>query len=199
VAPVDSTFGAVELRVKSGPDIRLWDIQTGECHQIIKQDYVDYVCFFPLDPKHLISISGGKVWQWNISGQRIAPESKGSCFAFSLDGTQFVVCSGPVVKVQRSDSKEIVATFSIPSGEIKCCCFSPDNQAIAVAAGITVYIWDITSTDPHLLDIRKQVLSTEPIEICVAYVGLHSTTERGVCYVRLWTTCYQIQSKVCLY
>jgi len=133
--------------------VRLWDIQTGECHQIIEQeDDVDYVCFFPLDPKHLISISGGEIWQWDISGRRIAPESNGSCFAFSLDGTLFVVCDGPVFEVRRSDSKEIVATFSIPNDEIRCCCFSPDNQVIAVAADTTVYIWDITSTDPHLLE-----------------------------------------------
>jgi len=136
-----------------GNSIFLWDVQTGENHHMIMQEYrMDYVCFYPLDPKHLISISNGKIWQWDISGQKIAPESDGSCIAFSLDGAQFVVCSGSGVEVQRSDSKEIVATFSIPNDRISCCCFSPDNQAIAVAAGITVYIWDITSTDPHLLE-----------------------------------------------
>jgi len=132
--------------------VHLWDIQTGECDHIEQESTVMDVYFSPLNPKHLIYISDDKIWQWDISGQKFTPESDGSRFAFSLDGTQFVVCSGPVVKVQRSGSKEIVATFSIPSGGIKCCCFSPDNQAIAVAAGITAYIWNITGTDPQLVE-----------------------------------------------
>jgi len=34
----------------------LWDTQTGECHCIIKQEhFVYYICFSPLDSKHLIS------------------------------------------------------------------------------------------------------------------------------------------------
>ena len=146
----DCTIIASGSRDKS---VHLWDIQTGECHHTIEQeDSVTHVCFSPSDPKHLISISDGKIWQWNTSGQKTAPESDGSCIAFSPDGTQFAVCSGPVVEVQRSNSKEIAATFLIPNDRIRCCCFSPDNRAIAVAAGITVYIWDITSKGPHLLE-----------------------------------------------
>jgi len=133
--------------------IRLWNIQTGECHHIIEQNIrVGCVCFSPLDPKLLISSSGGKIQQWNIDGQRIASKSDGSHIAFSLDGTQLVVCNKSVVEVQNHDSKVIVAKFSVPNLKIECCCFSPDNRVIAVAAVRTIYVWDITSSDPHPLE-----------------------------------------------
>jgi len=134
--------------------VRLWDIQTGECHHIIKQeDSIDYVCFSPLDTRHLISISGGKVWQWDIHGQQIAPVYNGSHLAFSSDGTRFVMCNGSVVEVKSFHSHVIVAKFHMVNKNARCCCFSPDDRVIAVATGSTVYIWDITSSDPHLLEI----------------------------------------------
>jgi len=133
--------------------ICLWDVQTGECCHVIKQKSpVKYVCFFPLNPEHLISVSGGKIWQWDTSGQQIAPEHDGSHVAFSLDGIQFVVCNGSAVEVQVSDSKGIVAKFHAVNNNIGCCCFSPDNSAIAVATGSTVHIWDISNSDPYLLE-----------------------------------------------
>jgi hypothetical protein len=96
----------------SDKTIRLWDIQTGECHCIIQQESSVYsVHFFPLDPQHFISISDGKVWEWNIDGHKIAPEYDGSCAAFSSDGTKFVLCNGAAVQVQSSDSRAVVAEF----------------------------------------------------------------------------------------
>jgi len=133
--------------------IRLWDVQTGECHHLIQQeDSVEHVSFFPLDPKHLMSASGGKLWQWDIGGQQIAPEYDGSCITFSSDGTLFAVCNGPVVAVHSSDSKKIMAKFHIAKESVWHCCFSPDNRFIAVAAHNFAYIWNITGSDPHLLD-----------------------------------------------
>ena len=133
--------------------IRLWNIQTGECHQVIKsQNWVNCVCFSPLDPKFLISSSGGRICQWDIDGQKIVSESDGSHIAFSLDGTQLVVCNGSVVEVQSSDSKAIVAKFSIPNSYIRCCCVSPDNRLVAVTDVMDIYVWDITSLNPHLLE-----------------------------------------------
>ena len=133
--------------------ICLWDIQTGECYHIIEQeDIVDYICFFPSDPKHIIYTSGGKIWQWDIGGQQITSVYNGSHTAFSLDGTQFVVCNGSAVEVKSSGSRVIVAKFRMAYENISCCCFSPDNRVVAVAAGSTIYIWDISSSNPHLLE-----------------------------------------------
>jgi len=133
--------------------ICLWDLQTGGCHHIIEQkDDVGCVCFSPLDPKHLMFVSGGKIQQLDISSQQITPVSDGYYIAFSSDGSQFAVCNGSAVEVHNSYSKRIVAKFCVAGEGPGYCCFSPDNRAIAVASHVTIYIWDITSSDPHLLE-----------------------------------------------
>jgi len=132
--------------------ICLWDIQMGECHYTIKQkSYVSHVCFSPLDPKHLVSISENKIWHWNTCGQQTAPAYNGSYIAFSLDGTKFAVYSCPVIEVRSSDSNGIMAKLHIVE-KVQCCCFSPDNRVIAVAIDNIIRVWDITSSDPHLLE-----------------------------------------------
>ena len=142
-------------KIASGSDeknIHLWDIQTGQCHWTIKQQYrVEHVRFSPTDPQHIISISGDEVWQWDVNGHQIPPTYNGSHIAFSPDHAQFALCNGKVITVQNSDSRAILAEFTV-STKTKHCCFSPDGQLIAAAAGATAYIWDITSPDPHLVE-----------------------------------------------
>ena len=141
--------------IASGSDdktIRLWDVQTGECHHTIEQQKgVYYVSFFPLNPQHIISISGNKVWLWDIDSNQIAPTYDGSQIAFSLDGTQFALCNGETVEVWSS-SGETTAQLHATSSSTRHCCFSPDSRLIAVATGHSAYIWDITSSDPHLIE-----------------------------------------------
>ena len=131
--------------------IRLWDIQTGECHQTIEQWIVRDVCFSPKNSQYLISVSGNQVWQWNTNGNQIKPLCDGSHVAFSPDGTQFMSCNGRAVSIQSSDSGVITARFCVANDNVRCCCFSPDGRLVAVAVGSTTYIWDITSSDPHLV------------------------------------------------
>ena len=142
--------------IVSGSDdktIRLWDIQTGECHCIIQQESsVGLVCFFSLDHQHFISISGGKVQEWNIGGHRIPPEYDGSHAAFSFNGTKLILCNGAAIQVQSSDSRAIVAKFLTENAEIHSCCFSPDGRLVAIAAGYTAYVWDITNSEPCLIE-----------------------------------------------
>jgi WD40 repeat protein len=132
--------------------VRLWDIQTGECHHTISQkDWVKYVIFSPTNSQHLISISAGIVHQWNIDGHQVAPTFKAHSAAFSSDGTHIVSCKGEVTTVQNSDSGVIVAKFSTDE-KPQCCCFSPDGKLVAVTADVTAYVWDITGTDPCLIN-----------------------------------------------
>jgi WD40 repeat protein len=132
--------------------VRLWDIQTGECHHTISQQEPVYsVSFSPTNSQHLISISAGIVHQWNIDGHQIKPTFQGYCAAFSWDGTHIVSCWENVTTVQNSDSGVIVAKFSTGENP-QCCCFSPDGKLVAVAAGVTAYVWDITGTDPCLIN-----------------------------------------------
>ena len=141
--------------------ICLWNIQTGECHHIIGQlGCVFYVGFSPTNPSHLISTSSDGFQQWDINGHQIKPMYKGSHAAFSMDGTHFALCEGKVTTVRNSDSGVITAkcptksdnSFGGSDVNSKCCCFSPDGKLVAIAAGATVYIWDITGSDPYLIE-----------------------------------------------
>jgi WD40 repeat protein len=137
--------------------IRLWKIQTGRCHCIIKQQVgVAHVVFSPTDPQRLISVSDGVVKQWNTNGTQIGPTLQGHHAAFSSDGTHFVMCGGEVAMVQNTNSGATVAKFSPGGGDpqecFNHCCFSPDGGLVAIAARTTIYIWDITSSDPHLVE-----------------------------------------------
>ena len=131
--------------------IHLWDIQTGEYYVIKQQASVHHVCFSPIDYWHLLSISDDKVLEWDISGHQILLAYSGSHVAFSLDGTQFVLCNGRVVTVQNSNSRATVAEFYTAKNTGHCC-FSPDGRLVAVTIDSTAYIWDITNSDPHLVE-----------------------------------------------
>ena len=138
--------------IASGSDdctIRLWDTQTGECNHIMKQQAkVEYIILF----QYLISASGNKVQQWDIDGYLVKYLHGGSRVAFSLDGTQLVLYQGADIVVQNFSSGAIVAKIHMPNCTPSHCCFSPDGGLVAVAAGSTVYIWDITRLDPYLVE-----------------------------------------------
>jgi WD40 repeat protein len=133
--------------------IRLWDIQAGECqHVIMQQGAVEHIIFSPTNPKHLISICDGKLWQLDTNGHQIRPPHNGSHIAFSPNGTQFVSCYEGVITVQHPSSGVIVAEFQVTNGYTQYCCSSPDGRLVAIAGDNTVYVFDITSSDPHLVE-----------------------------------------------
>ena len=132
--------------------IRLWDIQTRECYCVIEQqEDVSCVNFSPMDSQRLIFVFGGKVQQCNVNGHKINHSHAGSCVAFSPDGTQYITCPGVGVELRNSDSGAIVAKFPGPDHIHNSFCFSPDARLVAIAANCTIHIWDITSSDPHLV------------------------------------------------
>ena len=130
--------------------IRLWNIQTGECcHVIEQQAEVLQISFLATDSKKLIAGSRDKVQQWDINGHKIGPEYTGS---FSLDGTQFALCNESIVTVQNTESRAIAARFHVENSFFNHGCFSPDGGLIAASIDRTVYVWDIASPDPHLIE-----------------------------------------------
>jgi len=132
--------------------IRLWDVQTGKSYCTIEQEgYVNYVRFSPKDAQHLMSSSGGSIWRWDTNGHQIEPVYYGSCLEFSPDGTHFVSC-GKKVTVRNFKSGVTVAEFPAPTNGVNHCCFSPNGRSIAIATGTTAYIWDISTSDPHLIE-----------------------------------------------
>ena len=134
--------------------IRLWGVWTGECFCTIDghSDSIKSVCFFPTYPKHLISASKDQtVRQWDINGCQIGPTYEGNGVAFSLDGAQFVSWRKQVATVRNSESGAIIAQLQFSSGKFRCCCFSPSGTLMAGCVHNTIYVWDITCSDPHLL------------------------------------------------
>ena len=133
--------------------IHLWNIQTRECHQIIEQPKLVYhVTFSPINPQHLMSISNGKVWEWDIDGHQTSPPCDGSWVAFSSDGTQFVLCKGEDIEVQNCDTQVIVTKFHMANSDPSYCCFSPNGRLIAIATSNNICVWDITGSDPHIIE-----------------------------------------------
>ena len=132
--------------------IHLWDIQTGEfCCVINLYTTVTCVKFSPKDPQCLMSVSGDRIQQWNINGYQIGPTYDGSCVAFSLDGTQLVSCKKTAVTIQNTHYGKIVTEFNAAKRVLHCC-FSPDGKSVAVAASSIIYIWDISSLSPYLVN-----------------------------------------------
>ena len=95
-----------------------------------------------------------KVQQFDINGHKIGSEHIGSCVTFSLDGTQFALCNKSTVMVHNSKSGEMMKKFHMSSHThtAKHCCFSPDGSLIAVGVDSSAYVWDITSSNPHLIE-----------------------------------------------
>ena len=133
--------------------IYLWNIEAEECCYVIEeQGWVVCVGFSPTDPQHFISVSDSGVKQWDVSGHQIKSTHEGSYFAFSSDGSQFALCQETAVLIKNSGSGEIMAEFYIAKSYKKCCCFSPDNRLIAVAADNTIYVWDLTGSNPCIVE-----------------------------------------------
>ena len=139
--------------------IYLWHLKSGN-HHVVVRSLVKSIAFCPKNPQHLISshesmsncdestYESDTSQQWNIDGCEIGPALPGHYSAFSPDGTHFAVCNETNVTIRHTDSMMTVVEFSLAESP-HLCCFSPDGNMIAMAVGHTIYLWDITSHDPH--------------------------------------------------
>ena len=134
--------------------IHLWDIQTGCCSHVIDghKYSVTSVSFHPTNPQLLISTSYDNIQQWDINGHRTGPTYNGHQVVFSIDGSCFLSWGGSVARVQNSDSGAVIVELQASSDSFQYCCLSPDKKFVAGSAGVTTYIWDITSSDPYLIE-----------------------------------------------
>ena len=133
--------------------VRLWDTQTGECYHIIQQQQalVYTVKFSPTNPQYFLSMSNQEIWQWNISGHQAGPTFRGTDADFSPNGTQIISRYKKVATIQNSSSQAVVATFPVVPADSKTCRFSPDGRLVAAVAGSTLYVWDVTRSEPQLV------------------------------------------------
>jgi len=155
--------------------IHLWGAWTGLCFCVINghSKCINSISFSPTN-SHLISASRDHtVMQWDINGSQIGPIYRGDGAAFSPNGTQFVSWRGKVATIHNSESGAVVTELQAPSNEFCCCCFSPSGELMAGGAGYTIYVWDITCSDPnlfktfvgHTLDIITLAFSSSLISV----------------------------------
>ena len=133
---------------------RLWNIQKGECYHVINQEQeVHLVRFSPIDPQHLLFASGTQVQQWNVDGHQVGSTFDGYYAAFSPDGTKVVLHYETTATIRNASSGEILAQFPMAYDKyVQYLCFSPDCRLILTTIGGTIYTWDITSSEPHLIE-----------------------------------------------
>jgi len=157
--------------------ICLWNVQTGECCCVIQHDHMIFsVSFSPANSQLLISASSeNTVHQWNINGDKIGPTCEGRYISFSSDGTHFVSWGNGAAIIWNSDSGIAVAKLQIPGHFFKKFCFSPNDRLMACASNHIIYIWDITSSDPHL--IKTLVGHTDTITSIVFSSTLISSSD----------------------
>lgn len=135
--------------------IRVWDLWSGECHHVISghNSYVTSVGFSLTNSQFLISASvDGAVHKWDAEGHQIGSAYSGYGVALSLDGTLFISWDQEVATVRNSDSGTIVVELHVANSIFQRCCFSPNGRFVACAAGEIIYIWDITNSDPCLIE-----------------------------------------------
>ena len=132
--------------------IRLWGTQTGECYCVIKQpSQVRLVKFSPTNPQHFLSKSDNEVKQWNVSGHEVGPAFNGYHADFSPDGTQLISHYKQVASIQNSSSGVVTAKFPVTVHFAGRSCYSLDGRLVAISAGGTIYAWNITNPEPHLV------------------------------------------------
>jgi len=140
----------------------LWDIQTGKFHCIIqKEGSAPHVSFFPSDPQHLLSVCDSiDVQQWDINGHQVGLAYNGSSqVAFSPDGTQFVLYFEGAILIRNSSSGLIVTEFQTDVEQLDYICFSPNGRLIAAASCDGTYVWDITGSNPCLIETFPECTS----------------------------------------
>ena len=134
--------------------VRLWDVQTGECQKLMElyTCCVTSVNFSPGFYPYFVSASqDGTIQMWYNDVFQKCPSYKGTHVAFSSTGERFILYGGGVAKLYDHwiwGKPE----FQLGNYDLWCCCFSPDGSHVAGAAGNTIYVWDITASEPHLIE-----------------------------------------------
>jgi WD40 repeat protein len=140
--------------------VYLWVVQTRTCHPIVLSHggRVTAINFSPINSRRIISSSWDRtVRQWDIDGHQVgAPcheAGRVAHVAYASDGTRFVSCGGTAGTVRDTESGMPVVKFDAPeqSLQLRYCCFSPDGKFVACATPDTIYVWDITNSEAHLV------------------------------------------------
>ena len=143
-----------------GGRIGLWDTNPGGICVSTNYDQAHSAIFSFTNPRLLlIASTSGAVLQWNIDGPEPVHgdgiRSQCQRAAFSFDRTCCILPQGIAATVLSSESGAVIARLQIPASHqscLKCWCISPNGKYVACGADVTIFVWDITGSDPHLIN-----------------------------------------------
>ena len=151
ISPDATTIASASYR-----RIRLWDVKVGECHRIIditptQPGGVTYLDFLSTAPGRFVTICGGLVQQWDVTGSKAGLATSGHHISFSSDDKHFILCDKGPPTVCDTVSGTIITTLHSPGRRFSRCCFSPSDEFVVGVAGEILYVWNVTGTPPCLI------------------------------------------------
>ena len=142
--------------------IGLWDADVGGLCVTTNYDQASSVIFSLTNPQLLLIVSmSGAVLQWNLDGPEPIPIHEDDVEwlwtrpSFSFDGTCWILPGGPAATVFNSDSGAVVARLKVPGPDSKPYgpwVISSNGKYAACSARHTIFVWDTTGSDPHLIN-----------------------------------------------
>ena len=161
--------------------IGLWDTNPRGIPVTTNYDQANSVSFSLTNPKVLLIASSisDTVLQWNIDTPEPMPihgdiHIWSQRAAFSFDRTCWILSQGSKATVYKSGSGMVIARLQAPCPDSSFHIYwsiSPSGKYVICSFDTTVFVWEITGTDPHLVNtfightgvITSAIFSSFPI------------------------------------
>ena len=185
-----------QLLASSSKDrnIRLWNIETGELHSILRgtgrSGAVSSLAWSP-DSQTIIAGSNAKTVRiWNIkngkSNSRPGHSGSVNSVAFSPDGSMFASgSSDKTIRICRADDGKLRWTLKGHTGEVFCLAWSSNGQMIASSSSDkTIKVWDLKNGE-----LFKTFHGHTDEVLSVTWLPDGQTLASGArdCTVRIWS------------
>ena len=192
-ASVSPDNATIALGGRDG-SIHLSDIRTGKLHPIKSANTnIRSITFSPINPRRLLcSQYDGTIQHWGTDGHQIGASYRDADieqvedFAYTSDGTRFVLCGEGVAVVWDSESgKQVVKLRALERSNLSRCCISPDGKFVACGGGDEViYVWNISISGAPL--VKRLVGHSGDITFLAFSSSLISGSKDGS--VKFWPT-----------
>lgn len=145
----------------NGPNIRLWDAQTGRMVRQLSTMNSAHVAFTP-DSRWLVAGASDDYCFWNVetgaSGLRIPRAQAGTIWgpmAFTRDGKVMAIAHSRwlVQLIETSTGRELAALEQPDAQTVAWLAFNPDGTQLAVATDV-VHVWDLWELRAELAALK---------------------------------------------
>lgn len=154
------TPGGLQIITASNDNtIRIWDIRTGECLQVLKEPEICHLSIYG-DAHRFISTAYHSVKVWNLSDfsccWTITEEEEGfTSAALSPDGQRIAAVCSNTVRLWEINTEEYVMSLSFPDKEPESVSFSSDGRKLLASfKGGYIKVLDV----PPLQDLIDDTL-----------------------------------------